>query len=524
MGSKVVEAHIACPVCPSSDAYCIYDDEHGHCYSCDYHYYPRGNYSLSSDHTYEYLPRRNISKATHQFYNVLTKIDKDGKPVAVGYKYPSFTKIRRLDRKEFYIEGEAKAGLFGKDKFTTGSHDSVVITEGEDDALSIHEALHIPAVSVRSASSGKSDCAADFEWLQGFGRVYLAFDDDEVGRTCLRQCAALFDPLRVYVLKFAPKKDASDFLQAGEISELKEIYATARKYLPEQIISTLAEFRQALKKTKQAGVPYPVRSLNDKLYGIRTQESVLITAQTGVGKTELMHVIGHTLLEKTDDPVAIFALEEPDADYLRALAGTELQQPTHLPGTGISPDEQADAVDKLIKTDDRLYLYSQFGNDDPEVLTDLIRFLVVGRGVKWVVFDHLSMAVSGIGVEENERRALDFLSAKLEKMVKTLGFGLIFGSHVNDAGQTRGSRMIEKYCDIRIDLSRDIENDSNITYFKILKNRPFSRTGSAGNATFNLHTRRFEQEGDLWNAPSMEPSLVPSGTMKEDVGKVYLTG
>lgn len=519
--SKVVEGCLPCPKCPSSDAFHRYDDGHGYCFSCQYFEGTKERFDLS-DFTYEYLPRRNISKATHQFYGTLTKIDKDGKPVAVGYKYPSFTKIRRLERKEFYIEGEAKPGLFGMDRFTSGSHDAVIITEGEDDALSCYEAFHIPAVSVQSASSGRRDVAAAFEWLQGFGRVYLAFDDDEPGRSCLRQCAGLFDPLKVYVLRFAPKKDATDFLQAGEISELKEIFANARKYLPEQIISTLAEFRQALKKKRDPGIPYPIHSLNQKLYGMRTRESVLITAQTGVGKTEVMRAIEHQILEKTNDPIAVFALEESQDDHLRALAGVALRQPVHLPDTGITPDEQADAVEKLVVEDDRLYLFSVFGNDDPEVLTDTIRFLVAGRGVKWVIFDHLSMGVSGLAVEENERRVLDFLSAKLEKMVKDLNFGLIFACHVNDNGQTRGSRMIEKYCDVRIDLTRDIENDSNEVHFKILKNRPFSRSGYAGKAAFNLVTRQFEQEGEPWlpNAPSLVPSQDLSSMKTEMSGSV----
>lgn len=29
--------HQSCPVCPSSDAYALYDDGHGHCYSCGHH-------------------------------------------------------------------------------------------------------------------------------------------------------------------------------------------------------------------------------------------------------------------------------------------------------------------------------------------------------------------------------------------------------------------------------------------------------------------------------------------------------
>jgi hypothetical protein len=31
---KILEQHIPCPMCSSSDAYCIYSDGHGYCFSC----------------------------------------------------------------------------------------------------------------------------------------------------------------------------------------------------------------------------------------------------------------------------------------------------------------------------------------------------------------------------------------------------------------------------------------------------------------------------------------------------------
>ena len=36
----IVQRHIACPSCSSSDAYCIWSDHHGHCFSCGYTYFP----------------------------------------------------------------------------------------------------------------------------------------------------------------------------------------------------------------------------------------------------------------------------------------------------------------------------------------------------------------------------------------------------------------------------------------------------------------------------------------------------
>jgi twinkle protein len=485
---------------------------------------------LSDEYTYEYLDRRGISKATHQHFGVLTKIDKEGKPIAVGYKYPDgWHKVRKLDAKEFYIEGQSRPGLFGRDKFVAGCHQSVIVTEGEDDALSIWEVLKVPVVSVQSSSSAKRDCAADLGWLNSFERVYFALDNDTPGRAALRECAPLLDPNKTYVLDFSTRKDANDFLVAGEADELRNIYANAKKYLPAQITSSLAEFKKILETPRRVGVPYPFPKLDEMLYGIRTSECVLVTAPTGVGKTEFLHALEYQLLKETDHAVAAIYLEEPEDDHLRALAGYHLQRPTHLPDGGVTNSEQFAAISDLLKVDDRLYLYRYFGGDDPEILLDLIRFLVVARGVRYVLFDHISMAVSGIAGTEDERRALDKLSTRLEVMVKELDFSLVVVSHVNDDGKTRGSRLIAGNCDIRIDLQRDVLNPdpmiSSQVHLSVHKNRPMKKTGPAGVYVFDIDKYRYVQEGEPW-LPSISSQALStdlSTTTMPSVTKETLT-
>ncbi len=88
MPSKVVQSKLPCPKCPSSDAYHLYDDGHGHCYSCNYHYWPKEEFE-DLEFTYEYVPWRGISKRTLEFYDVKTKINAEGKPIAIGFRYPN---------------------------------------------------------------------------------------------------------------------------------------------------------------------------------------------------------------------------------------------------------------------------------------------------------------------------------------------------------------------------------------------------------------------------------------------------
>lgn len=513
--NTIVRSHLPCPSldCGSSDAYTEYSDGHGYCFSCKKYF---NNNKLenfvSNEFTYEYVPHRGLTKETLIKYGIKTKIDAQGKPVAVGFTYPNgAVKVRRTDRKEFYWDDNgieaSKAGLFGKDKFSSGSHKYVTITEGEYDAASLYQVLQSPCVSVRSSSCARADCILERDWLSGFERIYLAFDGDAPGREAAADVAQLFDYNKVFFVKFTKHKDANAYLVAGEGDELRQLWWNSKKFTPDGILSTIDEFKEALKDIPKSGMLiYPSSVLNDMTYGIRTSESVLITAMEGVGKTELMHAIEYNALKETDYAVGAIFLEEPKGRHLQALAGIELGCPAHLPDCGCSDNEIASALERVVGVDDRLHIYSHFGSDDPRVIEDVVRFLVSARGCKLVLLDHITMVVSGLSGED-ERQALDYLSTRLEMMVKELDFALVFVSHVNDMGQTRGSRLISKNCDVRIDMTRDVMNpdplERNTTYFQVSKNRPIGRTGPAGCLIYDPKTCRYSEPAND-NTPADE--------------------
>lgn len=496
----------ACPLCvkegrdTAGDNLAVYDDGHSYCYGG--HGLISGNKEdfILDQFTYEYLPWRGISKSTFEFFDAKTKIDEDGKPISVGFKYPNGSfKIRFVDKKEFYSQGNiSEGGLYGRDRFSAGEAKYVTITEGEIDALSMYEALRYPVVSVQSSSSAVRDCTADRAWLNSFERIYLAFDNDEPGRRAVAEVAKLFAPDKIYVVKFTKRKDANEYLAAGELDHLKKIWWASKEYLPENIKSSLSEFEEILKKPKKKGLPYPFKTVTDMTYGIRTGETVLITAQEKVGKTELMHFIEHQILTETDDNVgAIFLEEEPDR-HLRALAGIHLKEPIHLPDSTRTDDEAFRALQSVVRRDGRLHVYSSFGSDDPSVFLDTIRFLAVGRKCRYILVDHISIVVSG-NSEGDERKSLDWFSTRLEMMVKELDIALIIVSHVNDEGKTRGSRYMTKVFDITINATRDNMNsdpvERNTIHLSIPYNRFCGQTGAAGSYLFDMGTYSFTQRG-----------------------------
>lgn len=496
------------PECGSSDAYHVYDDGHGFCFSCN-HYFP--SHVDMEEYSYEYLPLRGLKKETLKFYDIKTKINSDGKPVAVEFIYPNGAKkVRSLAEKKIWWDTGSPApspGLFGKDKFAAGSHKTITITEGEFDAASLRQVLLSPVVSVQSASTAVRDCAHDIDYLRAFDTIYIAFDNDAAGRAATSSVAKLFDYRQVYDVKFSNRKDANEYTQADEESVLRNIWWNSKRYLPEAIISSNEDFKKILTEPNKVGVPYPFRTLNEMTYGIRRGESVLITAQEGVGKTELMHAIEYQLLKETDDAIGSIFLEEPKKRHLQALAGLELGRPVHLPDAGVPDPEIYAALERILGRDERLYLYSHFGSADGDVILDTVRFLVTARSCSFILFDHITMAVSGLAGEE-ERRALDYIATRLEMMVKELNFSLIIVSHVNDQGLTRGSRYISKVADIRIDASRPLLHPDpiirNTTDLIVSKNRFCGRTGPAGQLLFDPVTGKYMEAANDNTPPPLD--------------------
>lgn len=506
--SKVLR-HEQCPDCAkhgrdnAGDNLAVYDDGHSFCFSCS-HYIHGDQLTDDTNYTYEFLPWRGITADIFRKYGAKTKVAPDGKPLEVGYpeKNGSYH-VRPIDGKiKAYHKGDYAAGCFGIDKFVPGSHRNIVITEGYEDALSLQMVLRCPVVSVHSASSAVADCSADRPAINAYDRIYLAFDGDEPGRDASAAVAKLFDYSKLYEIKFpgGNRKDANDFVQNGDVDGLLNLYDNAKKYLPTNIESELRVFKNILFEAPKDGVSYGIPTLDYMTYGIRTGESVLLTAQEGVGKTEVMHKIMYSILRSQPDAaIAGIFLEEPKKRLLQAIAGIHLQRPVHLPDCGVTDSEIYDAVREVVKTDDRLHIYSHFGSDDPEHILDTIRFLVGARGCRYVFLDHITMVVSGLG-GDNERRALDYLSTRLEMLVKELDFALIVVSHVNDEGLTRGSRNISKIADIRIDLTRDIKSSDPIirrtTHLMVAKNRFCGRTGPGGLLLFDPVTYTLNEESD----------------------------
>src|SRR5690606_3275701 len=115
---------------------------------------------------WQYAKIRSISPEALEFFGSKIGVDPEGPQVLV-FPYPSGRElVKDLQVKDFFWTGVAKedhqgGDLFGQDKFPSGGR-SITVTEGALDTLSVFDMFDrkYPVVSVKSAQSAKSECAA----------------------------------------------------------------------------------------------------------------------------------------------------------------------------------------------------------------------------------------------------------------------------------------------------------------------------------------------------------------------------
>lgn len=469
----------------------------------------RNTNSMDDKYNIQSIDLRGISKDTYRFYKDTIFVDNEtGEPKKVIYNYGNGSeKIRRLDNKDFYTKGEFSTReypLYGMQLFPAGGDKAITITEGEDDAKACYEMLgKYPCVSVSSSGSARSDCERAYKYLNSFDKIYLCFDNDNPGQKAAKQVASLFDPNKVYIVSLDKYKDAREYLLNNDSRSFVKTWWAAKRHMPKGIVSSYDQIDALLdEENTNAIAEYPFPTLQDMTYGIRTGETVLFKAKEKIGKTEVFRAIEHHLLKTTDHNVGIIHLEEKEKRTIQGLVNYEIGKPVHLPDSGVSNDEVKKLYRALTVRDDRVYLYQHFGSDDPNTIIDVIRYLVTACHCKFIFLDHITMLVTGFE-NDDERRKLDYISTRLAMLAVELDFSLFMISHVNDQGETRGSRNIPKVANLIINLERNISagsvDERNKTFMTVQGNRFASKSGPAGVLWFDPGTFKIKEltEDDL---------------------------
>lgn len=515
--------HIACDNCGSSDGNSLYEDGTTYCFVCN-------AYGGSSDNedqvdngkllernsrllqgTFSDLPKRSIRESTCRKFGYTTGTDASGESCHIANYYDSRSCVvaqkLRKPNKHFTWLGERGSclPLWGQHLWTSGK--SVVITEGEIDCLSVAAAFDDKNYAVVSLPDGAQSAVKAitkaYEWLCGFEKIVLCFDQDEPGQKAMQQVAEMLPVGKVFVMRLQ-RKDANEVLVNDGKAPITRAFWDAAEWRPDGIVDgkELWETILSTKEAESVGYPWPV--VNIKTHGLRRGELLTVTAGSGIGKSAFVREIAYNLLN-IGETVGMIMLEESTTRTAMGLMGLHINRPLHLGREGVSTDDLRKAFTATVGSG-RLYLYDHFGSTEIDNLLNRVRYMAKAIGCKWIILDHLSIVVSALEGND-ERKLIDRAMTLLRTLVQETGIGLILVSHLRrpdgkgdeegaatSLNRLRGSHSIAQLSDLVIGLERNQQGDDpDKTIIRVLKNRYSGETGEAGCLHYDKLTGRMNE-------------------------------
>lgn len=465
------------------------------------------------------ITSRGITLDTVKHFGVYMETDEEGAPSAHYYPYFKGGKVEAYKKrslpKDFSVIGKFKGvQLFGQNVAAGGKY--LVITEGELDCMIVAQAMkekygqYYSVVSIPSAS--QVTCILEnLEFVRGYKEVVLMFDQDEAGRAAVEKAAKITGYGVTKVAKF-PGKDACDLYKESGTQGILSAIWNAQTYNPAGIVTGEAIWDQFMQRKNVESVPYPecLGGLNDKLGGMRHGEITLFTSGTGSGKSTVIKEIILDVLQKTDHKVGLISLEESIGDTAEKFIAMSLNRPLH--GHPPLTDEELREGFENVFGDERLVLLDHQGSVSDASLLDKIEYMAL-MGCKYLVLDHITIAVSegADGLTGNE--AIDKIMSDLLKIVKKHDVWLGLISHLRKAmggksfeeghlasiDDIKGSGSIKQISFDIIAFARNLVADNDIEKntinLRVLKSRFTGRTGDAGQAIYNPETTRLAMKG-----------------------------
>lgn len=534
MSGNIVEYRLPCTAtggsCGSSDAMVRYEDGGKYCHKCGGHdnrektggayvpsVKPRGepmsfDFEFYHDADYKGIPDRRIDVDTCKKYGVKTTakgshlfpaFDAQGTLVAV--------KERFYPEKIFKIHGDmSKAQLFGMQAFPKTGR-SLTVTEGEYDAMAAYRmsGSKYPHVSVfNGAGSAKKEFKRCFDQVKEFDSIVLNFDADDPGREAVEAVGPMF-PGRIKVLELTEGKDACDYLKSNKGSKYVDEFFRARQYTLGGIINGADTWEKYKEKKNVESIPFDSQyeKLNQKTYGIRFGEIVLVTAGTGSGKTQVLREWKYHLLMKTMENIMDISLEEDTGDTVGGLMALHANKRIMLPDVNIPEAEEKRIHDELFGSK-RFFALDHEGSVEDDSLLDKIEYAATVEGCRIVFLDHITIAVSDCAAG-SENLSMDKFMNRLLKMVKRLNICVIVVSHLRKTGgggksfeegriptedDLKGSGSLKQIAMTTIAIARnkyaESDKERNTTSFHVLKCRFTGRTGPCDFAHFDDDTGR----------------------------------
>ena len=282
---------------------------------------------------------------------------------------------------------DQKPILFGWQAIPKNSR-YVILTEGEIDAMSWRQAGQ-PALSVPfgGGSGAKHQWLEhEFEDLEIFDEILLAFDNDPTGQEATRDLVQRLGAHRCRVIEGLPTKDANEALQKGILDSARAdtLVKMAKPLDPEELGSAYHHTQDVIDMFYPVGEEPGYFSpwiKADKLFKFRPAELSILNGVNGHGKSELA---GHIILGAMEqgEKICIASMELQPKRLLHRL----MRQACAV--TGSMPSK--DMIWKGMEwTREKLWLFELTGTAKASRILEVFEYAHRRYGIKTFVVDSL---------------------------------------------------------------------------------------------------------------------------------------
>lgn len=461
----------------------------------------------------EYMPQVQKERNTIQFPYIV-----DDEVVNVKY---------RDGQKNFKLFKGAELVFFNLDSIKDS--ESVIITEGEIDAMSFIEAGYPHAVSIpNGASTGNKNleyldnCIDKFDHVK---KIYIATDDDEPGRSLRDELARRLGVERCYKVMFNGFKDANELLKNNKLA-LEDCISDASPF-PIEGVWTADNIVEDIWDLHKNGLQPGVGTTMDKFNELLTFVEGYFTMATGVpnhGKSEFVDQIIVDLNILHGWKAAFFSPE----NYPLQLHFSKIA--SRIIGKHFDKLNQSE-MEAIISHFDKNFFWVV-----PEVdvtvdsVLDKFAACVKKYGIKMCVIDAWNRLDHQYDNGESETKYISRMLSKIDTFCKRYGVHMIIVAHPTKLKQNpdgkypvptlydiSGSAHFYNYTANGISVYRNFQEDGTSTTTVRVQKVKFKHWGSQGEVQFkyDVESGRYHQGiPDRTNYLVQKPGKVQQTEMK----------
>lgn len=422
------------------------------------------------------IPERGIRLETAEVFQIRTSLSEsdgvtptahyfpyfDQKGVLCGFKRRDLT-IPKDEKYHFTAIGSVSVNnlLFGQQVAEKNQRrkTKLYIAEGEWEVPSLYQSLVDDVAGTKfsdlkpfvvSVGLGTKNCVENVlhnkDFVTSFSEaIVLAMDNDECtpterqkgmmrGKEAREALANALMGAPLFYLPYAvDKKDASDYVQAGQSKELARLAAFgAKPFVAEKILKASDVTFDEIITQRPLGIMVPeFPKLMNQIKGFRTRELTLLCAPTNVGKSTISALFANAFMS-AGERVGMFYLEERPVETMQRMIASQLHvnylEFKNNP-TGVAKKEDIERVYRDIVDNNRVVMLDHFGSLPLSEFMSKVKHAHFVEGCKYLIVDHVTVLTSpDVG---DERKELDMTMTTLAAFCAANDICVILISHIN---------------------------------------------------------------------------------------------